>query len=353
MSRNKKRGAPWKTVLLSVSAGVLALVLTGMLLVTIYWKQKLSLINYVDPETDTTLSSEQIQQILDETDPTDPEFTGPVIDHGDIDWGHEDPVLITGGDHTIHILLIGQDRREGQGRQRSDAMILVSINKSKKTVTLTSFLRDMYVQIPGYKGNKINASYALGGMKLLDATLEKNFGIQVDGNVEVDFGGFMKLVDLLGGVSIELTGEEASFLNRNGNWEVSNSKGWNLKKGVNQLTGEQALAYSRIRYIGMDFERSERQRKVLSALFEKVKGLSLAELNALIDEILPLITTDLTVNEITEYVVEFAPMLLDLKIVNQRVPADGTWDFAWVEGYDAIVVDFNANRAFLTQTIGE
>lgn len=351
MSHGKRQGVSWKKVLLSVTAVVLALILMAMVFITVYWKQKLDLINYVDPDVDTTLSSQQIQQILEQTDPTDPTFTGPVMNEDDIDWGPKDPVVITGGEDTLHILLIGQDRREGESRQRSDAMILVSINKAKKTVTLTSFLRDMYVQIPGYKANKINASYALGGMKLLDATLEKNFGVQVDGNVEVDFGGFMEIIDLIGGVEIELTEEEAGFLNRSGNWDVSSSKGWKLKKGVNQLTGEQALAYSRIRYIGMDFERSERQRKVLTAVFEKVKGMNLLELNSLLDQILPLITTDLSGSQITGYLMEYAPMLLDLKIVTQRIPVDGSWDFAWVAGYDAIVVNFDKNRDFLASTI--
>lgn len=351
MRAGKQRGISWKKVVLTVVGVLLALILTAMIFITVYWKQKLNLINYVDPDGHTTLSSEEIQQILDETDPTEPDFTGPVLSGDEVNWGKEDPAVIAGGDDTLHILLIGQDRRAGESRQRSDAMILVSVNKSKKTVTLTSFLRDMYVQIPGYKANKINASYQIGGMKLLDATLEKNFGIQADGNVEVDFNGFMQIIDLLGGVEIELTGEEASFLNTRGNWDVSSEHHWYLRAGKNKLSGEQALAYSRIRYIGMDFERSERQRKVLTALFDKIKTLNLLELNGLLDQILPLITTDLTGTQITGYLMEYAPMLLDMKIVTQRIPADGTWDFAWVEGYDAIVVDFDANREFLAQTI--
>lgn len=349
---NTKKGSrgSWKRTLLGVLCAVMSVILCAMIFVTVYWKQKLDLINYAQ---ESTLSSEDIQAILDETDPTDPEFSGPVISGSDINWGSDNPPVITSGENTLNILLIGQDRREGQGTQRSDAMILCTINKNTKTVTLTSFLRDMYVQIPGYAGNKINASYAIGGMKLLDATLETNFGIQVDGNVEVDFNGFMDVIDLLGGVEIELTQAEANYLNNNGNWDLESNEHWHLKAGKNQLNGSQALAYSRIRKIGMDFERSERQRKVLTALFEKVKGLSLLELNSLLDQILPLITTDIPASDITGYVVEFAPMLLDLKIVTQRVPADGTWYFAWVEGYDAIVVDFAENRKLLAKTIGE
>ena len=87
------------------------------------------------------------------------------------------------------ILLIGQDKREGESRQRSDSMILATLDKDQGTVSLTSFMRDLYVAIPGYSTTRINAAYAYGGMDLLDQTLEENFGVKIDGNVEVDFSG--------------------------------------------------------------------------------------------------------------------------------------------------------------------
>lgn len=86
----------------------------------------------------------------------------------------------------INILLIGQDRREGQARQRSDSMILCSINKARKKIILTSIMRDLYVPIPGYSDNRINAAYQFGGMPLLDQVIEESLGVHVDGNVEVD-----------------------------------------------------------------------------------------------------------------------------------------------------------------------
>lgn len=343
-------GISWKRRVLTIVCIVLAFVLAVMIFVSVYWFQKLNLINRAQ---ETTLSSEEAQKYLEETDPTVPDFTGPVLSGGDIDWGTDTPPVITSSENIINILLIGQDRREHQGRQRSDAMILCTINKSAKTVTLTSFLRDMYVQIPGYTARKINDSYALGGMKLLDATLEANFGIQVDGNVEVDFDGFMDVIDLMGGVDITLTAEEAQYLNNRGNWEVEDNQHWELKEGLNHLTGSQALAYSRIRAIGMDFERSERQRKVLSALFEQVKTLNLIELNSLLDKVLPMITTDMTNTQITGYVMDVASILLDMTVVTQRIPADDTWYFAWVDNLDVIVVNFQKNRELLAQTIGQ
>lgn len=103
------------------------------------------------------------------------------------------------------ILLIGQDKREGESRQRSDSMILATLDKDQGTVSLTSFMRDLYVAIPGYSTTRINAAYAYGGMDLLDQTLEENFGVKIDGNVEVDFEVFQVLVDKVGGIDLELT----------------------------------------------------------------------------------------------------------------------------------------------------
>jgi LCP family protein required for cell wall assembly len=194
---------------------------------------------------------------------------------------------------------------------------------------MTSFLRDTYVQIPGHKNNRINASYQFGGMELLDECIELNFGVHVDANVEVDFNGFISLIDMMGGVTIDLTSSEAKYLNNRGNWGAGNvtesGEEWNLKAGKNKLTGTQALAYSRIRAIGMDFERTERQRKVITAVLNQVKSLSLLELNGLLTHGLSLITTDMTNEEMTNYAFEFIPMLKDLNIVSQRIPFDGTY----------------------------
>ena len=119
------------------------------------------------------------------------------------------------------ILLIGQDKREGESRQRSDSMILATLDKDQGTVSLTSFMRDLYVAIPGYSTTRINAAYAYGGMDLLDQTLEENFGVKIDGNVEVDFEVFQVLVDKVGGIDLELT--QAKRLESSGRNEPS---GW-------------------------------------------------------------------------------------------------------------------------------
>ena len=107
----------------------------------------------------------------------------------DVIWNGADTSVMQDKD-IVNLLLIGQDRREGQDRQRSDSMIMVTLNKKTKQISMTSFMRDLYVQIPGYSDNRINAAYAFGGMDLLDSTLTANFGVAVAGYVEVDFGEF-------------------------------------------------------------------------------------------------------------------------------------------------------------------
>ncbi len=352
--KGKKRYSKKKTALI-VLCIVLAIILVMVIAGGLYLNKLMNLIGRTDG-TETTMSPEEYEQWLkDQQDIIEDGFTGEVLDGSDVEWAENtDP--IEQGEHIVNILLIGQDRREGQGRQRSDAMILCTINKAEKTITLTSFMRDMYIKIPGYRANRINASYELGGMQLLDATLEENFGILVDGNVEVDFDGFIEVIDMLGGVDIELNSSEASYLNRRGNWDVNDSSAgrWNLKKGINHLTGEQALAYSRIRYVGNgDFERTERQRTVLNTLFEKCKDLSVLELNNLLQKLLPYLTTDMTNSEILGYTVDLFPMMSDLTVQTQRVPADGTFSNAYIDGMAVLKVDIEANKEILAACMEE
>ncbi len=332
MSKKAKKKVDGKRVALIILCIFLALVLAALILVAV-GQYYLGLINRdVD---DSTMSNEEYEQWLqDQTEVAT--GTAPEIDPEDVTWQDQ---YIEQGKHIINILLIGQDRREGEGRQRSDSMILCTINTKTKTLTMTSFMRDLYVQIPGYSPNKMNACYQIGGMDLLDACLETNFGVTVDGNVEVDFSGFMDVVDMMGGVEIELNQSEANYLNRRGNWDVDDSTAgtWHLTEGMNHLTGEQALAYSRIRYVGNgDFERTERQRKVLSAMVEQSRDLSIPQLNGLLQAALPLLTTDLSNQEIIGYAAKVFTILPDLKIDTQRVPADGTWEYAVINNLDVV-----------------
>ncbi len=337
---NKRRSAA--AVALKILCSILILILAASLFIYIYVDRMLGLIER-DPVYQETLSSSELHEIENQTDPVDDDFTGPVIDPTDVTWSTE-PVEIIEEEDITNILLIGQDRRPGQGRQRSDAMILCSINAKTKTLTMTSFLRDLYVQIPGYQDNRLNAPYALGGMELLKETLRVNFGVLVDGCIEVDFSQFEKIIDLMGGVDISLTSAEAAHLN---------AGGFYLKEGINHMNGKAALAYSRIRYIGTDFGRTNRQRTVLTALVEQSRNVTLSKMHGLLEEVLGLITTDMSNRQIVDLAMEMFPVLKGIKVNTQHIPAEGTYQFASIRGMSVIVADMEANRKLLTETIME
>lgn len=329
----KKKCLSKKTVMVAICC-VLAFILAVLLVFLIMGKTILARINRFGDNT-PTLSDEQRESILNETDPTG---WGPELDPNDVYLNHDPVEDIVASEDVINFLLVGQDRREGEGRQRSDSMILCTINKTTKTLTMTSFMRDIWLKIPGYYDQRLNLAYMEGGFDLLNATLEHNFGISSDHNIEVDFTGFMDIVEKVGGVDIELTQAEASYLNRRGNWDVGNERDWTLKAGWNRLTGPQALAYSRIRDIGDDFGRTSRQRTVLTALLEKAKKMNVLELYGLILEVIPLITTDMTDREIIAYAKVLLPLASDLKIVSQRIPVEGYFSYATVQGNSVLLL---------------
>ena len=342
MSRKRKKSGG-KRLALSILCTVLGMVLVVMLGATAYVSHLYGQMNFIDPEAQETLSPEELAQLLEGE--TDPDATGPTLDPNEtVDTDHN--TQIGGkGSGIINILLIGQDRREGESRARSDSMILCTFNKSTGTLTMTSFLRDLWVEIPGYGNNRINASYSAGGMALLNQTLDKNFGIYVDGNIEVDFSQFAQIIDLLGGVEIELRQDEANLINR--------ECGSSLSAGVQLLEGDEALTYARIRKLDADsdFSRTNRQRKLLNSLIQKFKDSSLSTMLSLLNQVLPMITTDMTQAEIVSLATEVFPLLSQLKIVSQRIPADGAYKFGTISGMSVIQADMDAARKLLEDTL--
>ena len=346
----------WKRGILIAVCVILALLLIAAACIGAYVNHLLGQMNYVDPSTEVTVPPAE-QESLDMDDPgmetIDPEVDESLPSIEDMTFPSEpeesepDPEPEEPQGNYINILLIGQDRRPGEGRQRSDAMILVTFHMDAKTVTLTSFMRDQYVQIPGYKPNKLNAAYQYGGMKLLNKTLKTNFGVRVDGDIEVDFGQFERIVDLLGGVEIKLTDSEAIVLNNRGHW------GFTAGKTV--LNGEQALIYSRIRYIDSDYRRAERQRKVMLSLIDRYKSQSITEMLGLLDDILPMVTTNMKKNEIVDLVWDIAPILATAKFNSMRIPVDGSFDQGTVKVREGLKnwfqynIDFAENRQVLRE----
>lgn len=329
--KRKKKFPIWAILLIIVL--VIVLLMGG---VYAYVNHKLSKIMRVDisPEVvvDPSLETFETEEGLTDT-----------MDAEDIVWNNADIEVMKDKD-VSNILLIGQDRREGQGRQRSDSMIICSLNKKTNKIILTSVMRDMYVPIPGYSDNRINAAYQFGGMELLDRVLEESLGVHIDANVEVDFEGFINCMAEVGNIDMQLNEEEAKYLN--------DANGWNLQAGYNSLTPEQALAFSRVRYVGhSDWERTDRQRRVIISAFNNVKGLSIPELISLTDRIFPNVTTDMTNSEILGYVYTVVTNKMTT-IDSNRLPAEGTYTCETLrKGMEVLVPDLKANAECLKEYI--
>lgn len=352
---------------------LLAIALAGAAF--IFVDSMLGRMNYVTD--DTTISQEEAtiidreEGIIFVTDPetgetipmaTDPDTgewvpietlpSGPVVDEEDIYFpeGWELPDMEDQGKEVVNIMLVGQDARPGEAAQRSDAMILMTFNRKTGEITLTSFLRDQYVQIPGFGNTKLCHAYSYGGMTLLNQTIENQYGIEVDGNVTFSFEGFEQIIDMLGGVEIELTWEEASALNN-----LESQKEWGLKPGVQRLTGEQALRYARLRHIDSDFQRTQRQRKVIMSIIDAYKNCTMSEMMKTLEETMPLITTNIPKSDIYTYAFNLFPMLSGAQMKTQQIPAAGTFQSGLIrvsEGYMASCqfnIDFSANREILNK----
>ena len=227
-----------------------------------------------------------------------------------------EPKLLTSEDVT-NILLIGQDRRKGdKAEMRSDAMIVCSINEKTKEITLTSLMRDMYLPVPGKGYGMINATYLAGGFPLLNKTIEKNFGIRIDGNLEVDFERFIGLMSLIGPIDLDLSQAEADHLNQSGN---------HFKAGVNTLDSEQVLAYCRMRKdIGGDWGRTDRQRKVLTRIYQELKTSGMGTIYRFIDEALPLFRTDLSNRKMIRLAYAMVSGRMGIRH-SYRIPEEGTY----------------------------
>ena len=242
-------------------------------------------------------------------------------------------VQIAPDQEVINLMLVGQDRREDDGRSRSDAMILITLDRVNQTLDMTSFMRDTYVQIPEWGGNRLNAAYVFGGMDLMRDTFRENFGVEIDGIIEVDFFKFTDIINMLGGIDIEVNEDEAQIIG--------------CEPGYVHLDGKQTLSYCRIRKVGRaDFERTERQRRVLSILFDRALNMSTNELMKCVDEFFSQVTTDMTQDDLFNLGLEV--MLLGIDTMGtHNIPEDAGYTSETVDGMSVLVPDLEACRALL------
>ena len=246
--------------------------------------------------------------------------------------------------YVANFLIAGIEEINGGGR--TDSMMIASVNKKDNTIKLTSVMRDCYLEIPGKKPNKLNAAYSMGGMDLLVETIETNFKIKIDGYATVNFESFEKIIDILGGVDIELGSEEARYLQTTN--YISNPAYRNVVAGMNHFNGNQALGYSRVRKVvtlggaNNDFGRTLRQRRVLNAIFEEYKSKNLFELMSIMDQVLPLVKTNLSGSEISSVLQAIVENRI-FSIENNRIPANDMYEAGRNECGSVILLDLEAN----------
>lgn len=248
-----------------------------------------------------------------------------------------------------NILLLGVDARPKDEAEasRADTMMMVTIDKKNNCVKLTSFLRDSWVYIPAHNGKqRLNAACTYGGYQGVVDTIEYNFGVKIDGYVVADFEMFKVLVDSIGGVEVDVTEKEAKEVTNHPK-RYGNVK---LEAGKHTLTGEQALAYCRIRKIDTDWQRTKRQRTVIQSIIKSAKGGNPFTLYKMLNSSAPYIETNLTKGELMKIGVKALGCIKN-DMVEAKVPFDGTWKYENIRGASVITLDVDKNKEELIDYI--
>ena len=364
-AKSRKKGK--KKVLVTVLVVLLLLIVAGIIGGIVYYNYLINLIsrpddvvaptNYEDIGTMPTIPPEiLVDETADATASTEETWPTVVSDQ-----------------NITNIMLVGQAARDGEEHLIADTMILCSINRETKTLTMTSLMRDLrlvwpeYIDINGAPhtgNNRINMAYNMGyrwagnnskgGMDVLAGIVEYNFGVKVDHTIEVNFDTFQQVMEMMEGVTVVVNQEEIDYLQKN--YPASNTAK-TLEPGVVRLSPYLALGYARMRKVGHgDFERTERQRKVITSMLWELTQMNIFEINKMFTTLLPSIVTDMTNEQITNYALEFIPMIKDLKIQSQRIPFDGTYSSKMfeIDGQQdyQLVCDTKKNAEKLQESLG-
>lgn len=353
----KKKGLKIFLIVIAVIL-VLLLILAGA--AYLYLQSKLKKMNIIELPKDTYAYTEPTDEV------TRPPETGAAET---TEATTEATVPKMTADDIVNILFVGQAARAGEEETMADSTMLISINTYTKEITCMSILRDSFVKLPDYKGHqcgraKFTVCYNLGyqwgggtagGMEMTNICLKDNFGIEVDYNVEVSFDSFIKMIDYIDGVDIDLTQAEADYLNKDTLYVKRT-----IEPGVQRLQGMEALSYARMRKAAGDSEsdikRTERQRKVVEALLEKFRYRSIADLNKWIDILLPMVSTTMTPTDVTKLAARVLPIFSELKIKGATVPMEGWGDMVdiYQDGQIHSVMRFdNAKEKKLIRAITE
>lgn len=234
----------------------------------------------------------------------------------------------------LNIMLFGSDSYSVGDGGRTDTMLMLSIDNRHKKLKLTSFMRDMWIQIPNHGSDRLNAAYAINGPALAMETIERNMGVHIDRYAVADFVGFEKIVNNLGGIDMYLTQAECEYLNT-----YSNDPNPLYGEGMHHLSGLQALNHARNRNsLGSDFDRTSRQRDVISTIVNKMKTSNIAQITSIISQCGPLITTNIKKNEITTLAPN-ALTYLNYEIEELRIPEPDNYSNIVVNGAQVLGIN--------------
>ncbi|MBC5628083.1 LCP family protein [Clostridium sp. NSJ-6] len=248
------------------------------------------------------------------------------VDTSDLNINYEEIQEFENHEEIINIALFGIDSEDGVAG-RSDAIMVATIDPIHNKLKLTSIMRDSYVNIPDRGMDKINHAYAFGGPQLAIKTINENFGLDITDYMSVNFTSLPVIIDILGGVEINITDEEVPHIPG-----VASA-------GTYTLNGDQALSYSRIRYAsGGDYVRTERQRTVLNALFNKASTLSVTALPGLLNEVLPHVQTSMNTSDILALGTK-ALGAISNGLAQDRFPRDGYCEGTMIDGIYYLAFD--------------
>ena len=325
-NKNKKKGNGAVKVLTAIVLILAILVGSGAVFVNSY----LSKMNYGDSKGEINPELDKEESLV---------FDEQIDADADIHANLDDNILWY-DDRIYNVLLVGVDYGdeekvmfEGAYLPRSDSMILLSINTIDNVINMVSLSRAVYVAIPGHGNKRLNTAHAYGGAATLVETIEQNYKIRIDKYVTVDLSGFEQIIDILGGVEIEMTAQEASYIIGK------------YQSGTYTLDGESAAAYARLRKIDSDRKRTGRQRAVLNAIAKKLTNASVATLFDLLDDVLPLVTTSFSKTELVSQVTN-APKYLSMQIKEDIIPHNAT-SLTMRDGKEVLILDWAETKSYI------
>lgn len=335
----KKKASKKKKILIGVLLGILAVIL---IIAAVYgikiWRIGQNSVPITDdvPTDITPAPSPSLEPIEGEPADIGEDYQEEVSEEDRTNQSIYQKVPID--ENVINILLVGIDARPGETSSRSDTMMLFSYDRTAHTARLVSFLRDTWVYIPGHDWNRINAAHAYGGVGLTINTLNENFDLDIQNYITINFEQFIRVIDILGGVEVNLTDKEIDYINK-----YTTGSPIESGPGMTLLDGEKALIHCRNRKTGGgDFERTRRQRETMLAIFNQVsQERNIATMTGILTNLLDNIQTNMPANELFTIGTELFGQRFDL--APNRIPFDGTWRYADKDGRSVITIDIEEN----------